>query len=143
MDTGAIDLSASGMRVQRLRMEVVAANLAHVDTTSASREERSGPDGARWTRHVPFRRQVALVDRGLAVSVVDDPSAFREEHEPDHPHAVPAASGEPDAGTLYRPNVHPMVEMTEMMSAVRAYEANVAAMETAKAMAVTALRILA
>ena len=143
MDAGAIELSARGMRAQRLRMEVVAANLANADTTSAAREERTGPDGARWTRHVPFRRQIALVEAGLSTRVVDDPSPFRTEQEPDHPHAVPAASGEPDAGTLYRSNVHPMTEMVEMMSAARAYEANVAAMETAKAMAATLLRILA
>ncbi|HYE99367.1 MAG TPA: flagellar basal body rod C-terminal domain-containing protein [Planctomycetota bacterium] len=143
MDAGAIETSARGMRAQRARMEVVAANLAHADTTSAAREERTAPDGARWTRHVPFRRQVALIEPGLTVRVVDDPSPFRVEHEPDHPHAVPSSSGEPDAGTLYRPNVHPMAEMVEMMSAARAYEANVAAMETAKAMAATVLRILA
>ena len=69
MDAGAIELSARGMRVQRLRMEVVAANLAHADTTSAAREERTAPDGTLWTRHVPFRRQVALIEPGATAFV--------------------------------------------------------------------------
>ena len=57
------------------------------------------------------------------------------EHQPGHPHA--SASG-----TVRFPNVDPLVEMTEMMAASRAYEANLAAAEVAKAMHQSTLKIL-
>jgi flagellar basal-body rod protein FlgC len=145
MDLGAIETSAAGMRAQRLRMETAALNLANAETTSFSTEERRGPDGASWTLHVPYRRRVAIFYPGAdgrpLARVVEDASPFRVEHEAGHPHAVPA--GQPEAGTLRRPNVHPLAEMTELMAATRAYEANVAALDTAKAMHAAALRILA
>ncbi len=134
MDAGAFDLSAAGMRAQRLRMDVIALNLAHAETTS----ERT--DGAR---HVPYRRRAVVFSEGPAgpvATIVEDPSPFRAEHRPEHPHAV--AEGE-DAGTVYFPNVHPIVETVEMMRAARAYEANLSAVDTAKAMNQAALRILA
>jgi flagellar basal-body rod protein FlgC len=134
VETGAFEISAAGMRAQRLRMDVIATNLAHVETTSV------GLDGSR---HVPYRRKAVLFTpgpRGPQAAVVEDPSPFRAEHDPDHPHAV--REGE-DAGTVYFPNVHPITETVEMMLAARAYEANLAAAETAKAMNAAALRILA
>ena len=147
MDAGAIDASAAGMRAQRLRMETVALNLANAETTSQSTREARSADGAAYVRHEPWRRLVAVFApdaKGLPAGRVEpDASPFRAEHDPDHPHAVPADSGAADAGTVWHPNVHPMTEMVEMMAAARAYEANVAALETAKAMHASALRILA
>ncbi len=134
MDTGSIEISAAGMRAQRLRMDVIAANLANAETTSVALE------GAR---HVPYRRRVAVFTegpKGPVANVVEDASPFRAEHRPEHPHAV--ADGE-DAGMVYLPNVHPIVETVEMMLAARAYEANLSAVDTAKAMNAAALRILA
>lgn len=137
MDTGPIEISAAGMRAQRLRMDVIATNLANAETTSASRE------GTDVVRHVPYRRKTVVFAEGPGgpvATVVEDPSPFRAEHQPDHPHAV--REGE-DAGTVYFPNVHPIVETVEMMLAARAYEANLSAVDTAKAMNQAALRILA
>lgn len=134
MDTGSIEISAAGMRAQRLRMDVIAGNLANAETTSVSL------DGAR---HVPYRRRAAVFaegPKGPVASVVEDASPFRAERRPDHPHAV--REGE-DAGMVYFPNVHPIVETVEMMLAARAYEANLSAVDTAKAMNAAALRILA
>jgi len=129
MELTSMDLSAAGLRAQRARMEVIAANLANVDTTSARM------DGAR---HVPYRRRVALLIEGPGgapqVKVVEDRSDFRAEHQPGHPHAVD--------GTVLFPNVNPMVETVDMMAASRAYEANLTAFEVAKAMQQSALRIL-
>ena len=130
----SIEISAAGMRAQRARMDLIAANLANVDTTSVRTEVRDGE-----VRHVPFRRQLAVLLEGPnglpVVKTVEDRSEFRAEHQPGHPHA--SASG-----TVLYPNVDPMVEMTELMAASRAYEANLAAAEVAKAMAQSALRIL-
>lgn len=146
MDLSAIDLSAAGLRAQRARMTLIAANLANVDTTSASRETLRTPDGETVIRHVPYRRQIATValgpDGAPRVLVSEDPSEWRSERRPNHPHAVAASSGEPDAGTVYFPNVDPMVETVDMIAASRAYEANLTAIEVAKAMHQSTLRIL-
>jgi flagellar basal-body rod protein FlgC len=146
MDMGSIEVSASGMRAQRRRMDLIAANLANVDTTSVREDARRDAEGNTSVRHVPYRRQTAIFARTAnggveVVGVAEDPAAFRSELQPGHPHAVPA--GQSDAGMLYLPNVNPMVEMVEMMSASRAYEANLTAVEAAKAMNQSALRILA
>jgi flagellar basal-body rod protein FlgC len=153
MDMTSVDISASGMRAQRLRMDLIANNLANVDTTSASQVVGRGPDGQSWVRHIPFRRKMAVFLQGpsgkgktLGVSVprvVDDLSPFRPEHNEGHPHAVPASSGEKDAGTVYYPNIHPIVETVDMMAAARAYEANLTAMDTLRSIRATSLRLLA
>lgn len=146
MDLTSMDLSAAGLRAQRARMDLIATNLANSDTTSARLEAGRTPEGDAYVRHVPYRRQVAALVEGRdgapRLKIVEDPSDFRAEHQPDHPHAVPAASGVKDAGTVYFPNVNPMVEMVDMLSASRAYEANLTAIEVAKAMNQSALRIL-
>ena len=146
MDLSAIDISAGGMRAQRLRMDVIASNLANVDTTSARAEVRRTAEGDSYIRHSPYRRLTAILTQGRGgipvTRVVEDRSELRAEIQPSHPHAVPAASGEKDAGTVYFPNVNPMVEMVDMIAASRAYEANLTAVEVAKAMNQSTLRIL-
>jgi flagellar basal-body rod protein FlgC len=150
----SIDISASGMRAQRLRMDLIANNLANVDTTSASADVKRTSDGQTWIRHTPYRRKEAVFVQGQApggqkkfgvvvAQVVDDPSPFRMEYNPSHSHAVPAGSGEKDAGFVYFPNVNPILETVDMMSASRAYEANLTAIETHKAMNSASLRLLA
>jgi flagellar basal-body rod protein FlgC len=140
MDLSSIDISAAGMRVQRQRMDLAAANLANVDTTSVREEAQPSEDGRPEIRHIPYRRQVATIvcsANGLpSLELTQDASAFREEQQPGHPHATAA-------GTVYYPNVDPMVEMVDLISASRAYEANLTAVEVAKSMHQSALRILA
>jgi len=112
MDLTAIDLSVAGMQAQRRRMDVIARNLANVDTAGAE----------------PYRRQIATVTAGAGglpvVTVTGDPSEFRVE-----------------GGVRYS-NVDPMVETVDLIAASRAYEANLTAVEVAKAMNQSALRIL-
>ena len=149
MDVSPLDVSASGMRAQRLRMDVIANNLAHVETTSVRAETVPTPEGGSVEVHQPYRRQRVVLAPGpggfgVAVPrVAEDASPFRAEHDPGHPHAVPAASGREDAGTVYYPNVSPLEEMVDMIAATRAYEANLAAVEAFKAMSAASLRILA
>jgi flagellar basal-body rod protein FlgC len=149
MSLSPIDISATGMRAQRLRMDLIANNIANLQTTSARTETVREADGRTWVRHVPYRRKMAVftVDpRGLGVStpvVVEDKAPFRPEHDPGHPHAVPADLGGPDAGLVYYPNVEPIMETVDMMAATRAYEANLSAVDAFKAMASATLRILA
>jgi flagellar basal-body rod protein FlgC len=140
MDLSAMDLSAAGLRAQRARMTLMATNLANVDTTSARQETLRTPDGETYTRHIPYRRQVAVLvlgpGGGPSVRVTEDPSDFRAEYQPEHPHAVP---GE---GMVYYPNVNTLAETVDLIAASRAYEANLTAMEVAKSMHQSALRIL-
>ncbi len=140
MDLSAMDLSAAGLRAQRARMTLIATNLANVDITSARQETVRGADGETYTRHIPYRRQVAVLVQGRdgapSVRVTEDASEFRVEHLPDHPHAVP---GE---GRVSFPNVNTLAETVDLIAASRAYEANLTAMEVSKAMHQSALRIL-
>jgi flagellar basal-body rod protein FlgC len=137
MDLTSIEISTAGMRAQRARMDLIAANIANVDTTSVR------VDGGR---HVPYRRRFALLMEGAGgvpvVRVREDRSELRAEYQPGHPHAVPGGAGERDAGMVYFPNVNLMAETVDMIAASRAYEANLTAVEVAKAMNQSALRIL-
>lgn len=151
MSVSAIDISGQGMRAQRLRMQVIANNLANVDTTSAARETYQGPDGEFYTRHSPYRRKEVVFEAGRAnrgelgvttPRIVDDLTDFRRELEPGHEHAVKDPA-DANFGQVFRPNVNPIIEMVDMIAASRAYEANVTAVETYKAMAAQSLRILA
>ena len=130
----SLEISAAGMRAQRARMDLIAANLANVDTTSARTESRDGE-----VRHVPYRRRIAVLLQGAdglpVATAVEDRSEFRIERQPGHPHASAD-------GTVLFPNVDPMVETMDMLAASRAYEANVTAAEVAKSMQQSALRIL-
>jgi flagellar basal-body rod protein FlgC len=139
MDLSSIDTSCAGLQVQRRRMDLAAVNLANVDTTSARQETLRSEDGHPSVRHVPYRRQVASIVQGAhglpSLRVMEDQSPFRQEQQPDHPHATAE-------GTVSYPNVDPMVEMVELILASRAYEANLAAVEVAKSMHQGALRLL-
>ena len=133
----ALDISASGLEAQRIRLEVASHNLANVQTTRASR----AADGS-W---MPYRRKQvvfrpllegALAAGGVTVDrIEDDKSEFRLQHDPGHPDAD-------EQGNVRMPNVDPLLEMVDLMEASRAYEASVTAMDAAKTMATSALRLL-
>ena len=135
-----LDISASGLYAQRVRMDAIANNLANVATTRDAQGRAN-----------PYRRQdvifkvgathLGLRGEGVEVPVViDDPSPFRREYKPEHPDAVREG---PDAGYVLLPNVEPVVEMVNMIDATRAYEANVTVMDATKNLFSSALRILA
>jgi flagellar basal-body rod protein FlgC len=138
----AMDVSASGLSAQRKRLEVLVSNLVNANT--------SGPAGTE-----PFRRKDVVFSAtppeatfgstlqdamggvcGVAVTeVVADRGEPIRRYEPGHPHA--------DAqGYVTYPNINPMEEMVNMMSAARSYEANLQAVNTAKDMAVKTLDII-
>jgi flagellar basal-body rod protein FlgC len=137
----ATNISGTGMAAERLRMEVVANNIANAFSTRS-------PNGG------PFRRQdvvfaAVLHDKlggktgrpgsglgGVEVAeVVEDPSEFVRVYEPGHPDA--------DAdGMVSYPNVHLEVEMTNLLTASRAYEANVNAAKTLQRMMEQSLALI-
>ncbi len=140
MDYRAIfQISAAGMGVEKLRLETAALNLANMHATT-------GPDGAAYKPMkvvakavVPdFGAWMALQGGQLggaeAVAVPDESAAPRLVHDPGHPHA--------DAkGYVRYPGVDHATEMLTVMTALRAYEANVAAVTAARSMASRALEI--
>lgn len=136
---GSLDISASALNAYRTRMDVIANNVANINTTRDA-----------YGRSIPYRRAVALFTPGAAGApagqgvriseVIGDPSPFRKALQPDHPDAVKAG---PDQGYVYYPNVDPVIEMADMVAATRIYEANITAFESSKTMIGSALRLLA
>ena len=126
-------ISASGLAAEQLRLDLVATNLANVHTTRAA-------DGG------PYRRRVALfaekleaagrfAGRGVRVAGIwKDTSPAQLVYDPNHPDA--------DArGYVALPNVNVVNEMVDLLTATRAYEANVTVLNAAKSMALKALEI--
>lgn len=136
-------ISATGLAAERLRMDVIANNIANANTT---RTEEGGP---YRRRQVVFQavsqavragqktssRGLGAPGRGVAVAaIVEDLSPPRLAYDPGHPDA--------DArGYVAMPNVDAVREMVDMISAARAYEANASALDAAKTMAMRALDI--
>jgi flagellar basal-body rod protein FlgC len=128
--------SASGLAAERKRIDVIARNIANAHTTRT-------PEGG------PYRRQVVLFEpllrklerggtevAGVRVRGVEgDRSApFEQVHDPAHPDA--------DArGMVLLPNVNATREMADLITAMRAYEANLAAQDSFVRMAERALRL--
>lgn len=134
----ALRISASGLSAQRTRINLATSNLANAESTR-------GPDGKPYRRldpvleAVPFEGQLTEAGEapmGVRVSaLIADPSPGRKVYSPGHPDA--------DAdGFLTLPNVNPIHEVVNLMSASRGYEANATAVETLKAMVQRALDIL-
>lgn len=138
---GAIDAAASGMTAERLRMDVIANNLANVNST---RTAEGGPYRRQMVVFSPrtggstFGQVLAAsFDAGAGVRVVGivkDNSPFKTVFDPKHPDANAD-------GYVSMPNVNVVAEMVDMMTATRAYEANVTAVNAAKGMATKALEI--
>ncbi len=129
----AMEVSASGLSVERTRMNVAASNLANASTT------RAAGGGPYQRRDVVVQSQpiagAAPGVAGVAVTAIRaDASPPRLEHDPGHPDA--------DArGYVAYPNVNPVEEMVDMITASRAYEAGVTALTTSVSMAERALGI--
>lgn len=135
-------ISATGMDVERLRVEVAALNIANAHTVLSADGKGFQPlrvmaQSALGVQSMDGNGFSSLVGQGLAgpTSVVEPSGrAARAVLDPGHPQA--------DArGYVSYPGVDPATEMMTMLSASRAYEANVVAMNTARAMAVKALEI--
>jgi flagellar basal-body rod protein FlgC len=119
------DVSGSAISAQSQRLNVVASNLANADSVA-------GPDGQPYkARQVVFQTQMFGGDpssAGVAVSqVTEDNSAPRKVHDPQNP----AADAD---GYVTMPNVNPVEEMVNMISASRGYQTNVDVMNTAKSL---------
>ncbi|MFZ5776051.1 MAG: flagellar basal body rod protein FlgC [Thermodesulfobacteriota bacterium] len=143
MDTlTAMQISASGLKAERARLNIAAMNLANANTT---RTMEGGPYRAKSVvfeakplEGVNFRDTLNSTTERLrqveVVQVVEDQAPFKDVYDPTHPDA--------DAnGIVHFPNVNVAEQMVDMMGARRGYEANVTALDAAKSMALKALDI--
>lgn len=127
-----MEISASGLTAQRLRLDIIANNLANVETTRTD-------EGTPYRRQVPIFREVLDKVSGMSkgvdvLGILRDNSPFRRVYDPSHPDANLE-------GYVLYPNVNPIVEMTDMISATRSYEANLTLITSAKSMFLKALEI--
>lgn len=140
----SLDVGASALTAQRLRMDTISQNIANINTT-------------RTANGTPYRRKVTIfeeksmdtpfadylsensrdqfIGKGVRVAgIVEDQSPFKRTYDPGHPDAD-------KDGYVLLPNVDVVNEMVNMISATRAYEANVTSINTTKSMALKALEI--
>lgn len=137
------EISSSGMHVQKTRLEVAAHNLANANTVSQADGTPYQPMRVISRAAAPGRAMAASFSEVMdsnrlggaeAVLVPDLSVAPRLAHEPGHPNA--------DAnGNVRYPGVNHLDQMVSITEALRAYEANVAALQAAKTMAARALEI--
>ena len=132
--------SASALHAERIRMEVISQNIANANTTKAENGE-------------PYRRQLVHFDTILknkmgrnndvgsnnlsqveATKIIEDSRPFREVYQPGHPDAN-------KDGMVQYPNVHIHEEMVDMISASRAYEANMAVIRTSRTLAMQTINM--
>ncbi|MFS2033450.1 flagellar basal body rod protein FlgC [Polaromonas sp. CT11-55] len=129
--SGIFAIAGSALTAQSQRMNVAASNMANADSVA-------GPDGLPYrARQVVFETAPVPGDAigGVRVSrVVEDPSPFRLVHDPKNP----AANAE---GYVAMPNVNPVEEMVNMISASRSYQANVEVLNTAKTLMLKTLTV--
>ncbi len=139
---GMLEVSGSALGAERWRAEVVSANMANAETTRT-------PQGGAYRRQLVVFRARPMprfpmmlaslrhqVQPGVRVDrIVADASPMPSRYEPGHPDAD-------SQGYVTYPNVNPVMEMTDLLSAVRAYQLNASAVQAAKNMIQQSLQIL-
>lgn len=133
-------ISSSALKANTIRLNTISSNLANVETTST-------PEGGAYrkksvyfeSRPLNFQKQLENnmknSAQGVAVTkILEDDTPPRKVYDPTHPDAQ-------DDGYVEMPNISVLEEMVDMMSATRAYQANVTTIKSAKRMALKALEI--
>ncbi len=136
-----LNISASGMTAQRLRLDIAAENITNINTT------RTDEGGAYRRKTVVLEANDSSFDAALrtamnyqntagvtATAIEEDDSQLPTVYDPDHPDAD-------ENGYVEMPNVDLVKETTDAMAATRAYEANITAFNAATQMAQKALEI--
>lgn len=146
------DISTSGMSAQRTRINVVSANIANAKTTHTFEggpykkqnvvfeelllKQTQPKDNANATANDLSSKQQDLALRGVGVkSVIDSQSEPVMKYEPEHPDAN-------EEGYVAYPNINPVIEMVDLIEAMRSYEANLTSFQTHKQIDTKTLEIL-
>ncbi len=135
MGVSAFDISASALAAERIRMQVIANNLANAHTTH-------NKDG----KVEPFKRQLAVFYTGSSPDaedstgvhvhdIVHDGAPPKKIYDPHHPDAD-------EKGNRLLPNINTLVEMVDMITSTRNYQANLSVIQMTKAMATSTLGLL-
>lgn len=128
----AMKISATGMTAERLRMDLIANNLANINTT---RTAEGGPYSRQTAVFAEILDRVNGRSGGVkVVGISRDTSPPQLVHDPGHPDAD-------ENGYVAMPNINVVNEMVDMITATRAYEANVTAVNAFKGMFLKALEI--
>ncbi len=144
----ALNISASSLTAERLRMDVTSSNIANANTTRSTVNENGEIE--------PYRRKMVVMQpstndfksflhkarygtagnaRGVKVTnILEDRQPFRAVFDPTHPDAN-------EEGYVNYPNVDPLKEMVDLMSATRSYEANITSLNATKDMLLKTLEI--
>ncbi len=135
----AIEVGASGLTAQRKRLEVHISNLVNANTTQPAGTEPYRRKDVLFTASNPEASFGSAFDnavQGVQISeIVTDRSDPIKRYEPNHKYAD-------KDGYVYYPNINPLDEMMNVMSATRSYEANLQAVNKAKEMQEKTLEIL-
>jgi flagellar basal-body rod protein FlgC len=135
----AIEVGASGLTAQRRRMEVLVSNLVNANTVQPAGVEPHRRKDVILTAQNPevtFGSALDEAVQGVQISkVVTEQKEPRKQHDPSHPYAD-------KDGYILLPNIEPMTEMVNVLSATRSYEANLQAVNSAKDMLQKTLEML-
>jgi flagellar basal-body rod protein FlgC len=119
-----LDISATGMHVQTVRLNTIASNMANVDSISSNSDET-------YRSKQPVFKTIMNEETGrpqggvMIDDIVESEAPAIMEYSPNHPMAN-------EDGYIYRPNVNVVEEMANMMDASRTYETNIEVMNTTK-----------
>ena len=129
-------ISASGLNAQQTRMNTISSNLANAETVGYKRKDpvfQANADRKNFAE-ILDNKMDEHAQGVLVTEVKEDTKPPRLIYNPNHPQARPD-------GYVEMPNVNPVEEYANMINASRSYEANITAMNAAKAMALKALDI--
>jgi len=130
----SMNIAASGMSAQRLRMNIISANIANADSVKT-------PEGGPYKRRdvvfeaVGYGKFSNILKEVKVADVVRDDTPPKLVYDPDNPLAN-------KNGYVAYPNINPVVEMTNLIDAMRTYQANVSVVDAAKQMIQAALSVL-
>jgi flagellar basal-body rod protein FlgC len=144
----AMNIASSGLTAQRLRMDVISNNIANATTTRTTdggpfRRKRvvlrpRNDDLEFRTRLLPQALWRGMGEGVRAIKIEEDRSPSRLVYDPTHPDAIQTG---PQKGYVKFPNVNIVTEMVDMISASRAYEANVTIIQNSSQMFMRGLEI--
>ncbi len=122
-----LDISATGMHAQTVRLNTTASNLANADSVSSNAEQTYRAKKPVFQTILESQAENGIDPRGgvRIKEIVESKAPLKMEYNPNHPMAN-------KDGYIFRPNVNVVEEMADMLSASRSYQTNIEVMNTSK-----------